>query len=224
MSEDDKGPDTPAEFVPPTDGSWVPRDRLNREIDRVDKLEAQIQTLNQKPAEDLPSTATLWAKVEDGELSQEQFFTTLESQVEDRVTNKLVGALEQRDTDRGHKTQLERYQDALPDLAVEGTELNTRVSNEYRAMLDLGLNPDAGTMVAALRSAVGPLEKVKATQSGKLKLGSHEESGGEGSEDGKPDTRMSTLTQRQKDYYGKMISGGAYKDWDAVFEDLTKHG
>ena len=209
-------------FVPPTDGSYIPRERLNVVLDDNKDLKTRIRELESaKTAPKVYSSEELENAVLDGNMSREQVDAIKERQIEDRVTAKLTTALDDRSRVDKQNTQLRDYETALPDLAHEGSDLYNSVVAEYRYLVhELGQDDNDGTMVAAVRSVAGPLSAIKAASKLKKKVEPHQETGG-GS--GKEETRRDQLSPRQKDYYEQRIKDGLYKDWDAVHEELDNY-
>ncbi len=212
----------PQPFVPPTDGSYIPRERLNAVLDDNKTLKTRIGEL--ETAKNAPK---VWTKSEldnavlDGDMAQEQADAIVERQIEDRVTAKLTNTFAQSSKAERQAAEIASYEEALPDLAQQGSDLYNRVMAEYKYLVEeLGQDDNNGTIAAAVRSVAGPLSAINAT--GKLKqvVESHQETGGGA---GKKETRRDKLTPRQRDHYDKMIRGGAYKDWDAVHEELDNY-
>ncbi len=206
------------EFVPPTDGSWVPVDRLNQVLDQVRELKDEVGTLR-KPEEKTVSREEILRAVEDGDMTQVEADTLFKSEITKDVLSGVQDLLQTRDREASNEVIMSSYQEAVPDLGKVGTDLNTRLSNEYRYMLGLGSPDNSATMVAAIRSVAGPLDIIRAK--GKLKL-EPDEAGG-GSEDEKVGENKN-LTKRQKEHYTTAIKAGAYPSWDEVYKELGISG
>ncbi len=202
------------EFVPPTDGSWIPVDRLNQVLDQVRDLKDEVSTLR-KPEEKTVSREEILRAVEDGDMTQVEADTLFKNEITKDVLSGVQNLLQTRDREASNEAILISYQESVPDLGKVGTDLNTRLSNEYNYMIGLGSPDNSATMVAAIRSVAGPLDIVRAK--GRLKLEA-DEGGGGGADDEGEDKK--SLTKRQKEHYTAAIKAGAYLNWDEVHKEL----
>ena len=204
---------------PPTnDGNWIPRERLNRVIDKVNDLQTQLDTALQAPKEPDVSREELLDKVNLGEMTQAQADGIWEGQITGRVTQNLQNQLVNTISENRANDTIQAYQEAIPELLEDGSPLNIKLFSTYESFRGFGLPNDAGTMLSAIHATVGPLETARTHKKGKAKVEAHQE-GGSGGE-GKVEGRQSKLTDRQRNYYNGAIRAGAYKDWDEVFDLL----
>ena len=213
-------------FVPPTDGSYIPRERLNVVLDDNKDLKNRIRELESaKTAPKVYSSEELENAVLDGNMSREQVDAIKERQIKDSVIAEVKDVLTASSRAEKQNTQLRDYETALPDLAHEGSDLYNSVVAEYRYLVhELGQDDNDGTMVAAIRSVAGPLSAIRAASKLAKKVEPHKETGGgSGGGSGKEDTRWDQLTPRQKDYYDQRIKDGLYADRDAACKELDNY-
>ena len=221
------------DFVPPRDGSWIPRDRLNTvsaKLDgathRIGELEKQIKEANKPPEH---TRDELLTKVEAGELTQAAYDDYFAVQTKNSVVSEVSDVLEQRDKKAVISAEIAAYEEAVPALKDTSSETYQRVVVEHNYMVNtLGHPPGAGTAAMAARSVLGPLSSLKA-RIPELNPGTHNEtgggeSGGQAAGDSTPSPTWDKLTARQKAHYDKAISSGGYPDRAAVLEEIKGHG
>ena len=216
------------QFTPPADGSWVPRDRLNSEMDKRRDVEKELQTMreaNQKPQF---SRAQLDAAVDAGEISEIERDSYVEEQIETRVTDRITTQLASKETTQRVQAQLDEYAIAVPDASKEGSDIHNRVAAEYRDLVSFGYdNDDPKTALAAVKAVLGPLSALKTKAPVSKEPDTYEDTRGGGGgeeEDSGKDVRWNDLDTRQKDFYVKAIDRGAYPDRKAVLKELTTYG
>jgi len=210
---------TKSEFVPPKDGSYVPRERLNQVLAKVEALSKQIKEQNApKPV----SRKELLDKVNVGEITQYDADDIWQGQNEKRMVDQVETVV--RDTAVATKLQdeLSSYEKRVPELGDENSDLYRNVANEYQYLVhELGMPDGTSTTLAAVRSVVGPANALKKidikTQTG---AGHPENSGSGDSGNQNPAGDKPQLSARQKDYYSNGIRMGAYKDWAEVHKEL----
>lgn len=230
----DKGPETDPslskekakEFVPPTDGSWVPRERLNNMSDENRSLRAQLE--KQEKAQNAPKPvprADLLAKVDAGEMSQAQADEIWQGQIETSVADQVETVVKDTAAATRMQTELTQYETKVPELSNENSELYAQVKQEYRYMTQtLGMPDTTSTTLAAVRSVVGPVDKLQIEIKQNTGDGHPETSGGGGGGgNNQPNSEKVELTDRQKDYYSNAIKMGAYPDWKAVYKELAEY-
>lgn len=213
------------EFVPPTDGSWIPRERLNASLDETRILKVELDKMKAEENKPREYSAKELEQAElDGELTREEVDSIKERQIENRILVKVKDELSTTSLVDKQVTEISRYEEALPDLQVEGSDLRNKVVEEYRHLTQMGLADNTGTMVAAIRGVAGPLSAIKATEGLTRHLSAVPETGGSGGNGQGGGDAKSKLTAREKDYYDNAIRRGGYPDWDAVFEERDKYG
>lgn len=214
-------------FVPPKDGSWVPRDRLNAVSSQLKELRAELQALK-APSKPKPnfSKAELRKAVEEGKLSEDQAEAVWERQTEERIAERLTQDLAVHSQKTAAARTIAEYEAIDPALADEDSDLRHRVVDEYKSLLDLGSPNSEATMVAALRAVCGSVDtfkRSKAAKKGRV-LESHDEyeAGddlGETGANGKP-----KLSKAERSYYAPLVQRGMYRDWKEVEEMVSKFG
>ncbi len=226
-------------FVPPKDGSWLPRERVNemvgeakdlarearaeleREREARIKLEAKLEQGNTQ--EKVYTRAELNALVKDEKISSDQADTIWEKQLEEkferRLDEKLNAALNSSNAETRVTTELNQYRELVDDLDKVGSENRNKVEQEYRYLVGIGQPYSVATELAAVRTVFGPVEKLRKAKAS-LSMESHQETGGGKTGTGKTPEFQDTLTARRKEHYQKMIDDGMYKNWDEVKEEL----
>ena len=213
------------EFVPPTDGSWVPRERLNSMSDENRSLRAQLedQVKKQNARKPVPRDELL-AKVEAGDMSQAEADNIWQGQIESSVADQVEIVVKDTAAATKMQTELDQYEKTVPELSDESSELYAKVAKEYRYLTQtLGMPDVTSTTLAAVRSVVGPADSLKKVTIKKNAGDGHFETGGgnDGKKPGGADKIV--LTDRQKDHYRKCIDNGLYPNWDAVYKELEEY-
>lgn len=220
-----------AKFVPPKDGSWIPRERFNdaRQGDRnrIEALEAQLTAERDErirleerakaKAETTPqyTRSQLQGLVDEGKLNQDQADALWEKQLEDRITAKARTEAEQQAKISKRQAAIQgvltQYRDLRPDAWKAGTEDRQKVQSEYRYLVDvLGQPEGIETEAAACRAAFGPPEKVVPITRERRETPA--ESGA--AKDEPPGSRLPKMSNRYKEFYAGQIAKGQYKGWD----------
>ena len=218
------------DFVPPRDGSWIPRDRLNTvsaKLDgathRIGELEKQIKEANKPPEH---TRDELLTKVEAGELTQAAYDEYFAVQSENRVTQQISTDLEQRDKNAAISTEIAAYEEAVPALTDTSSETYQRVAQEYHYQVNtLGQPPGAGTTAMAARSVLGPLSSLRA-RIPEANPGTHTEVGGgtgDSPGDAAPALTWEKLSVRQRDFYERQMRAGAIPDRAAALKELAEY-
>lgn len=214
-------PTSPSEklFQPPSDGSWVPRSRLNSVLEKQTLLEEQVKDLKK---EQEPSRAKLLQGVEQGEISQADADTIWERSITNRVIEKVTGTVDASQKVKDQQRLFQDYETAIPALSDPGSDEYKKASTEYNYLVDSVGQPEGwGTIIMSVRSAFGPIEALKTKIAATVVHETHQETGGSGGAPEKKDSgHQSKLTDRQKDYYTSAIRAGAYSNWDAVYDEL----
>lgn len=232
-------------FVPPSDGSWIPKVRhdeaVNAERGRVARLEAEnaaLRLAQQKPQEqDEPAKrytkAELNAAVQASQITAEQSDEIWAKQI--REDAKREAKAEVLGTVRAERQQeridqdLNEYKRLSPEIMEEGHETRQKIHDEFQYLVGLG-HPGAAndprtlqTQLLAIRAVLGPLERLKTAKSARREAEAHEETGGNSGAAPRrqgPKTGWDSLDKRQKDYYEAAINKGMYKDRAAVEAEL----
>lgn len=233
-------------WKPPTDGSWLPKVRVDeliagakaeatRAVEQTAKLAAEVQALKdaaqQRQAPKPLSRAELNQLVADGKVTQEAADAEWERQVIDTATTRARQAARDEGTQREREAtvgrQLEEYRGLIPEAWEIGSKERAKAAKEYRYLTEtLGQTDSKATEVAALRAAFGDPEAIKASRStGRSgpaethsEVGGAERAGDGGKDDAEGPPKG--LDTRRKAYYEQQIQKGRYADWKAVREEL----
>ena len=194
---------------------------------QIDALEAQVKA---KPAEAPKqyTRAQLNAAVTAGEITQEQADAAMDRQNSEDADNRAERiALNAVAADKRKElidSDIARYKAVAPEILDDDHDTRKRIKEEFNALVRLGDNPkDVATQWKAIRSVLGPIDRLEKARSGTVQHESHRETGGSGggNEGGKKGFE-STLTPRERAHYSKQITNGLYANWDAVEAEL-KH-
>lgn len=212
-------------FKPPSDGSWIPRERFNevnataqRERDRASRLEAELAALRTKPAEPArpPVTrAELQTLVDEGKLSSEQMDAEVERQIESRVEARILSQVDQRTKAQRRadtvSSELQRYKEVIPALTQDGSEERGRVQKEFQYLVErLGEPADTATELKAVRAVFGPSERIREITRETREADPETLGGGGAGGNGANNGVFTGLTQTQRTAYQAMIDRGLY--------------
>jgi len=210
------------EFVPPSDGSWIPRERfdqatgkLKEELQTEREARIRAETKAEAPKEKRYTRTDLLGMVDEGQLTQAQADEAWEQQlrkdIRDEINKEFDSKLTAKDQASRVSEELRKYKQAVPDLMSE-SENRLKVENEFSYLISLGQPNTSATELAALRAVFGPVDKLN-------KPKPTYETPQETFSGNQPETKSSLkLTDREKQYYGKMIDEGVYKNWDEIKE------
>jgi hypothetical protein len=231
-------------FVPPSDGSWIPKVRhdeaVNAERARLARVEAELAALKQAQVKATEQPVKKYtrqevnAAVASQAITAEQAEDILAKQLrEDAIVEaerRILGKVEAKRAQERVDTDLEEYKRLDPSIMEEGSETRQRVREEFEYLVGLGNEGAAGnpktlqTQLLAIRAVLGPLDKLRTAKSARRETESHEETGGStGSGQRRTESKgaWDKLDQRQKSYYEAAIREGLYKDRKAVEAELS---
>lgn len=216
------------QFIPPSDGSWIPRDRLNSEIEKRKAVEVELQQMRDASQKPELTRAQLDMAVEAGEITEADRDTYLEEQMEARLSDRITTRIADKENERRVQAQLDEYGDAVPDIAKQGSDIQTRIAAEYNDLVSYGYdNDDPKTALAAVKAVLGPLSALKAGKAKPKVPDTHQDvpgGGGEEEESGSGKVKWNDLDARQKAYYDNAISRGAYPSREAALKELSSYG
>jgi hypothetical protein len=197
-------------------------------------LEAKLEAAKAAPKVEAPkryTRAELTAMVDSRQINQEQADAQLDYQVREdakadaqRVALETVTSAERK---RYVDAEIGRYKAVAPEILDDASETRERIKEEYNFLVGTLGDPNGlDTQLKAIRSVLGPVEKLERARNAKSGHESHRETGGGGgaSEGGtKGDVKLTyaNLSSREKAHYDKLISSGIYKDVKAVNEELA---
>ena len=230
-------------WKPPSDGSWLPKVRVDemvneargsaaREAAEAARLRAENEALRTAKAKaEAPkpiSRAELNQLVADGKITQDAADAHWEKQVvetaERRARAAAADEVAGQQREQVVKQQLEEYRILVPAAWEAGAKERQKVEREFTALIKMGFPDNKVTEVAALRAAFGDPAVIRASRSaGRNGPGeSHVEvGGGERPENSGTDADgvPKGMTEREKTHYANLISKGIVKDWEAVAEE-----
>lgn len=234
-------------FVPPADGSWVPRERLNEATaevrtlsERLARLEGRLSALPSggqppvAPRPELKKTYTrqeLNAAVARGGLTREQaddvWAVQLESNIATKVDQTTAQAVAAVVRAQRLDSELGQYRTLVPDAFVDnGNAQRGRVRQEWEYLTSLGHPDSPETELAALRAAFGPAAALSTARQKPDTRETHQETfaSGDGGDSGAdtpdPGKPPKGLTRDEYAYYDDLRRKGIYRDWNAVREEL----
>ncbi len=212
-----------AEFVPPSDGSWVPRSRLDSVLQDVGRLNAQLAVSEASApravAAALPTHEEIRSQLDNGDITEAQADDIRERRVLQNVQQQVsVSTVDSVRTQRLND-ELAAYVREVPDVSQQGSDSFNHVQTAYRQMVDEdGLPDTSGTQVAAMRQVLGPLTAMQAKKKAEPYT---EEGGGDGGGgDQAPKTLFDGLDSGRRSFYEEGIRQGRYENRDAVEKEL----
>jgi hypothetical protein len=241
--EGDKSQKGDGGWKPPSDGSWLPKIRVDEMVNEAKgaaaraageaaELRARLTALEAekaKPQEAKPiSRAELKQLVEDGKITQDAADAHWEAQVVKTAEAKARAAAADEVQGQQRESvvtqQLEEYRTLMPSAWEVGAKERAKVEREFKALRKLGFPDNKVTEVAALRAAFGDPDVIRASRStGKNGPGDTfvEVGGGDRPADGGADADGAPkgLTEREKTHYQNLINRGVVRDWKAVAEE-----
>jgi len=170
-----------------------------------------------------------WAELEnfisEGKLTRDQAQEYKDTQTEKRLRQKLDADQAKKSTDGQILGRIEEYKKLIPDVMEFGSESRTRYEAEYQHFVrNLGYPENYATQEAAIRSAFGPIEKVKRTSQAKTVITNKEpfvETHTPQSSRSVVKSFKDTLPEYKVKHYEKMMKAGLVKDWKGA-EELEK--
>ena len=217
-------PETSREFKPPKDGSWVPRERLNRALAKADAAQARLDELSRKAqsAAKPLDRATLLAQVEAGKITRAQAETVWEQGLVKQVADRVAGQISAVQTQQTVQQRVAGYEAQFPALLDHESDTFKAATAELQRLMELGLPDVPGTVLVAVEKVLGPLKGLAARPTGAMS----EEAGGAGSPARRGDGKLTwaDLDARQQAYYDKAIDNGGYKNRAEVLAQLEKYG
>lgn len=230
----------------PEDQDMVPRARLNEVLTiqrrlenenavqqgRLDALQEQV---SKGGGEKELTASELRSKIEAEEITQGQADDIIQRQTNERIEKRVdeeVGKRTAQSTSAAKiSSEIERYVEAQPDAAVAGSDIHTKVGDEYRYLLGIGHKAEPATQLAALRASLGPVDKMNAAGPGKGERETHQETsgGGDGGGQASPDEKgwPKEMDRDSQRYYEDLVNKGVYPDKTAAIEEFNykpKHG
>jgi len=172
--------------------------------------------------------AELKAAVDAGQITQEQADDRWASQVREEAIEHANAtanaAVDARTKKERIDADISAYKRLKPEIMESGSETRKKVQEEFNYLTSIGQPKSVETELAAIRSVLGPLDKLqKAANSRRVE--DHDEQGGSSGDSGggKPTGKklVDALKGEHKDFYQRGIKSGRYKDWEDVEKELS---
>ena len=184
----------------------------------------QTQTQEQREY----TVAELDQAVAAGQITQQQRDHMFAQQVRNASIKEATNAARQiveteartNDLDR----ELKQYADYAPDLLKEGSPTRQRVSQEYKFLVSKGAPENLTTELAAVRAAMGPLERMRQFADAKRRdpEAFREMTGANLTpQQRREQDAFARLSPTQQKHYSKLIDRGIYRDRAAVLAELN---
>lgn len=224
VSKDDVVPKT--QFIAAINSANAKYEALKAQLDAV-----TAEAAKPKPVEPKKFTrAQLTTMVENREITQAQADAQMDFQMREEIRTEATKAATEIVSESQRKsfvdTEIARYKTVAPEILDDASETRQRIKEEYNYLVaTLGDPNSVETQLKAIRSVLGPVDKLERARSGRASHESHRETGGGGEapsrkrEDGK--LTYDDLTPREKAHYDRLINSGVYKDKKAVNEELA---
>jgi len=216
---------------------WKDADgKYHVERERAARLEGELEALRKQPAA-APAAATparytgaqLQSYIDEGKITVGQALAYQEESlkletsrlVDQKVEEKLSTATRQSTVQR----EVSRYQEAIPDITVPGTEARQKLEREYAYLVNMGYDArDPKTEVLAARAAFGDPDLIKQRQAART-ITTGRDTMQDIAANGKPKPSekdpLKDLSSSQRQHYQRMIDKGVYKGWAEVKEELA---
>lgn len=172
--------------------------------------------------------AQLKAAVDAGQITKEQADDTWATQVREEaieVAERTANAAVAGTTQQQRITaDLSAYKRLKPEIMEAGSEIRTKVAEEYQYLTSIGQPKTVETELAAIRAVLGPLDKLQKASSSRRVEDHDQQGGGSSSSSGdKPTGKklFDRLNAENKAYYQSGIKSGRYKDLDDVEKELA---
>ena len=210
--------------------------KYHAERERAARLEGELEALRKQPAATAqPVTparytgAQLQSYIDEGKITVGQALAYQEESlkleaarlVDQKVEEKLSTVTRQSTVQR----EVSRYQEAIPDITVPGTEARQKLEGEFRYLVSMGYDAkDPKTEVLAARAAFGDPDLIKQRQAART-ITTGRDTMQDIAANGKPKPSekdpLKDITAAQRQHYQRMIDRGVYKGWAEVKEELA---
>lgn len=200
------------------------RQTLEREMGELKGTVNTLKQTQQQPKEH--TRAELQAAVDAGQISQEgadrQWEQQRDRRLKEETKKEVSDERKQDDLAKTITTEIDLYREFEPNIEVEGSEARTLVAAEYNRQVNkLGKPANMQTELDALAATFGPASKLQKGR--RPDPETHQDVGSDGGGEGARDEAGNPpkgLSRDMKEYYGKKIDQGFYKDWSEVEKEL----
>ena len=171
--------------------------------------------------------ADIQAAVADGRITEAQGQLAWAEQVAKMASDQATQRAEAQVQLKAVETEIERYTEALPDVAKDDTPERGRVKAEFARLRKLGFPDALQTELAALQAVFGPVtalsKKREPDPEPQDDVGGGSpapKSKGNGATEGPP----ASFSADEKRFYSDLIQKGVVKSWAAAAELVDNHG
>lgn len=199
------------------------------------ELEAKLEAAKAAPKAETQkryTRAELTAMVDSRQITQDQADAQLEWQSQEDAKATAARVAVETVTSAQRKSYVDaeigRYKAVAPEILDDASEVRERIKEEYNFLVGTLGDPNSlDTQLKAIRSVLGPVEKLERARNAKASHESHRETGGggggptEGGKKGEGKLSYDNLSAREKAHYDKLIARGLYKDIKAVNDELA---
>ena len=218
----------------PNDGGekQIPESRLKAALKDQERRLTQAfedrlaEATKAKPASQSHYTkAQLDAAVAAGQITQEQADAQLQAQADERASRVALETVSAAERSRLVSSEVARYKAIAPEILDDSHETRKSIQAAFDGLVELGDNPkDVATQLKAIRSVLGPIDRLERSRSGRSQHDTHVEIGGSGGSGGdrkqKTGKLVDQLNADSRRYYERKIESGVYPNWDVVESEL----
>lgn len=226
-------------------------EQLQREREERIRVEERLRAEAEVKKQQAPrrySWAELEKMVEDGHANRQQVEAYKEESFTLRMTEQAEQIYSRKQVESAVEAtvagELTGYRELLPSLNSTASPERIKAEQEYARLVSVvrasgvepprqGTKAQALLEAQALRSAFGPLDRLREVRSAADKTRerrpTHQEVGADGG-GGMLDTQpakgkdpVADLTPREKEHYQRMIRSGRYSGWDAVRTEIKEY-
>lgn len=160
------------------------------------------------------------AWVTEGRYTQSQVNAYKKEILRKQILREVEAKREQETSNAKILGELDQYKSTIPDVMTYGSENRGKYEKEFLYMTrNLGMPDNYATQLAAARAAFGDLETVKLRKASSKVITSDEpfmETHTPAKSKSDKKDFASTLDDRSKKHFEKMMSAGVYKSWEEI--------
>ena len=171
--------------------------------------------------------ADIQAAVADGRITEAQGQLAWAEQVAKMASDQATQRAEAQVQLKAVETEIERYTEALPDVAKDDTPERGRVKAEFARLRKLGFPDALQTELAALQAVFGPVTALSKKRDADPEP--QDDVGGgspapKGKANGATEGPPPSFSADEKRFYEHLIRQGVVKSWAAAAELVDSHG
>ncbi len=201
-------------------GMMAEREKRQAAEQESAELRGRLSALEEGASRGTPETTftrvQLDGAVADGRVTQDEADAIYKAQLKREITEEVTAKVAETTTVNAVGLEIQQYKDALPNLAVRGSDEFAKVAQEFNWMRSKGMPDNLNTELTAMRSVFGPAEKLKADKGTRV-LEPHRETGGSAQEAAETkDSWPKDMKPETKRFYEDQIRSGAVVDMAAA--------